>query len=95
MAVFQADRLLVEAGISDNGGRNLRIIRLDDANSIFREVLIPQVEGVSIHHPLDHRRVQQAQPVSRTWNLISHTGTTHGEQQSPILNIVPSVKRET
>jgi len=95
MTVLQPDRLFVEAGFSDDGGRDLCIICLDNANSIFCEVLIPQVEGVSIHHPLDHRRVQQAQPVSRTWNLISHTETTHGEQRSPTVNTVPSVKRET
>lgn len=94
MAVLQANRLFIETRVPDDRGGNLSIIRLDDANPIFGEVLIPQVEGVSIHHPLDHRRIQQAQPVSRTWNLISHTGGTHGEQGSPNLNVVPSVKRK-
>jgi hypothetical protein len=60
MPILKTDRLFVEAGIPDDGGRNLGIIGLDDPNAIFREVLIADVKGIAINHRLDHRRIQEA-----------------------------------
>jgi hypothetical protein len=52
--------LFIEAGVSNDSGRNLGIICLDDPNPIFREVLVADMEGIAINHCLDHRRVQEA-----------------------------------
>jgi hypothetical protein len=60
MPLFETDRLFVESGISDDGGRNLGIIGLDDPNAILGEVLIADVKGIAINHCLDHRRIQEA-----------------------------------
>ena len=60
MPLLETDRLFIEAGIPDDGGRNLSIIGLDDPNAIFREVLIAYVKGIAINHRLDHRRIQKA-----------------------------------
>jgi hypothetical protein len=60
MPLLETDRLFVEAGISDDSGRNLGIIGLDNPNAIFREVLITDVKGIAINHRLDHRRIQEA-----------------------------------
>ena len=60
MPIFETDRLFVEAGIPDDGGRNLGIIGLNDPNAIFREVLVADVKGIAVSYRLDHRRVQEA-----------------------------------
>jgi len=57
--LLKTDRLLVEAGIPDDGGRNLGIVGLNDPNAIFREILIADMKGIAINHRLDHRRVQE------------------------------------
>ena len=72
MPLLETDRLLVEAGISDDSGRNLGIISLDDPNSIFREVLIADVKGIAVNHGLDHGRIQKTKPLSRARDLVSH-----------------------
>jgi hypothetical protein len=64
--------LLVETGIPDDSGRNLRIIGFDDPNAIFRQVLISDVKGVAINYGLNHGRIQEAKPISRTGDLVSH-----------------------
>lgn len=73
MAVFQPDRLLIQAGIPDHGGGDLRLIGFDDTHTVLGEILVSQMERIAIHDPLNHRRIQQAQPVSRTGNLVAHT----------------------
>jgi len=45
VAVPQPNRLLVQAGIPDDGRRNLELIRFDDANTILGHVLGPHLEG--------------------------------------------------
>ena len=59
MPLLETDGLFVEAGVSNDGGRNLGIIGLDDPNAIFREVLIADVKSIAIDHRLDHRRIQE------------------------------------
>ena len=59
-APLESNRLFVESGIPDDGGRNLSIIGLDDPNTILREILIADVKGIAINHGLDHRRIQEA-----------------------------------
>jgi hypothetical protein len=39
MTVFQSNRLLIEAGITDDRRRDMRFVRLDNADTIFGEVL--------------------------------------------------------
>ena len=70
--LLESYRLLIEAGVPDDGGRNLSVIGLDDSNAIFREVLISYVKGIAINYRLDHRWIQEAQPLSRAGDLISH-----------------------
>jgi hypothetical protein len=60
MPILEADRLFIEAGISDDGRRNLGVISLDNPNAIFRKVLVADVKGIAISHRLDHRRIQEA-----------------------------------
>jgi hypothetical protein len=60
MPLFESNRLFVESGIPDDGGRNLGIIGLDNPNTILREILIADVKGIAINHGLDHRRIQEA-----------------------------------
>jgi hypothetical protein len=60
MSLFEPNRLFIEAGIPDDGGRNLGVIRLDDPNAIFGEILITDMKGIAIDHRLDHRRIQEA-----------------------------------
>ena len=60
MPLLETDRLFVEAGISNDGGRNLRVIGLDNPNAILGEVLAADVKGIAIDHCLDHGRVQEA-----------------------------------
>jgi len=70
--VPQPNGLFIEPGIPDDGGRNLRIVRLDDSHTIFRQILMPDLEGGSMGHRLDHLRIQYAQTVSATRDLIAH-----------------------
>src|SRR4029077_3588837 len=72
MPLFEADCLLIETGIPDDSGGNLGIIGLDDPNAIFREILIADVKGIAVNHSLDHGRIQEAKPFSRTGYLVSH-----------------------
>ena len=72
MPLFEADCLLIETGIPDDSGGNLGIIGLDDPNAIFREILIADVKGIAVNHSLDHGRIQEAKPFSRTGDLVSH-----------------------
>ena len=60
MPLLETDRLFVEAGVSNDGGRNLSVIGLNDPYAIFREVLITDVKGIAINHRLDHGRVEEA-----------------------------------
>ena len=60
MPLLETDRLFVESGIPDDGGRNLGVISLDNPNAILSEVLITDVKGIAINHRLDHRRIQKA-----------------------------------
>lgn len=60
MPFLETDRLFVETGVSNDGGRNLRIIGLDNSNAILGEVLAADVKGITIDHCLDHRRIQEA-----------------------------------
>jgi hypothetical protein len=72
MPIFETDRLLVETGISDDSGRNLRIIGFDNPNAIFGEVLISDVKGVAINYSLNHGRIQETKSLSRAGDLVSH-----------------------
>lgn len=72
MPFFETDGLLIKAGIPDDSGRNLGIIGFDDPNTIFREILIADVKGIAVNNSLDHRRIQEAKPFSRTGYLVSH-----------------------
>jgi hypothetical protein len=72
MSLFETNGLLIETGIPDDSGRNLGIIGLDDPNAIFREILIADVKGIAVNHSLDHGRIQEAKPFSRTGYLVSH-----------------------
>ena len=77
MAFLETDCLLIEAGIPDDGGRNLGIIRLNDPDPIVREILIADVEGIAINHRLNHRRIQKAQLLSGTKDRVSHALCSH------------------
>jgi hypothetical protein len=57
VAVFQSNGLFVQAGITDDGGRDLRFVGLDDAYAVFGKVLVSQVEGIAVDYRLDHWRV--------------------------------------
>jgi hypothetical protein len=73
MSLFESDRLFIKAGISDDSGRDLSIIRLNDTDAIFREVLIADVKRVTVDHGLDHRRIQEAESLGGTGDFVSHT----------------------
>lgn len=60
LPLFETDRLFVETGIPYDSGRDLGIVGLDDADAIFREVLIADMESIAVNHCLDHWRVQKA-----------------------------------
>ena len=60
MPFLEPDRLFIEAGIPDDGGRYLGVIGLDNPNTILRKVLIADMKGIAINHRLDHRRIQEA-----------------------------------
>jgi hypothetical protein len=51
----------------------LSIIRLNDTDAIFREVLIADVKRVTVDHGLDHRRIQEAESLGGTGDFVSHT----------------------
>ena len=57
VAVFQSNGLFVQTGITDDGGRDLRFVGLDDAYAVFGKVLVSQVEGIAVGYRLDHWRV--------------------------------------
>jgi hypothetical protein len=65
----------------------LGIISLDDPNAIFREVLIADVKGIAINHSLDHGRIQEAKPLSRTGDLVSHAVGSQSLPTSAYLDI--------
>jgi hypothetical protein len=62
VAILQTDGLLVQAGIADDGGRDLGFVGFDNPHAVFSKVLASQVKGVAVDNPLDHRRIQEAQP---------------------------------
>ena len=93
MAILQPDGLFIEAGISDYCRGDLSLIGFDDADAVFGEILVSQVERIAVHNPLNHRRIQEAQPVSRTGNLVAHTRMIQRTRLSHTINIAPSVRR--
>ena len=72
MAAFQADVLLVQTGIADDGGRDLTIVGLDDTDTIRGQVLMGDLKGRGIRHGLDHLRSQQSKPLGTARNFVSH-----------------------
>lgn len=72
MAVFQSDALLVPTGIADDGGRDLRIVGLDDTDAICGQVLMGDLKGRVLRDCLDHVRGQQSKPLGATRNFVSH-----------------------
>lgn len=72
MAVFQADGLLVQAGITDYGRRDLVIAGFRDTDSILGQVLLSNLKGRRFRDGLDHLGIQQAESLSAAGNLVSH-----------------------
>jgi hypothetical protein len=72
VAVFQSNVLLIQTGITDDGGRDLRIIRLGDTDAIRGQVLMGDLKGRGIRHGLDHFRGQQTKPFGTARNFVSH-----------------------
>jgi hypothetical protein len=58
VAVPQPNGLLVQAGIPDDGRRDLDLVRLDDSNTILGHVFSSHFEGWGPDHRLDHVRHQ-------------------------------------
>jgi hypothetical protein len=56
---LEANGLFVKPGISNDGRRNLGIVSLNDPNAILREILIPDVKGITVNYRLDHWRIQE------------------------------------
>jgi hypothetical protein len=75
VTVFQSDVLLVQAGIADDGGRDLSIIGLDDTDAIPGQVLMGDLKGRGIRHGLDHFRGQQSKSLGTAGNFVSHLNT--------------------
>lgn len=72
MSVLQTNDLFVQAGIADNGRRDLRVVGLDNTDSVFSQILMADLKGSRLRHGLDHVRIQQTQPVGAAGNLVSH-----------------------
>ena len=72
MPLLESDCLFIEAGVSDDSGRDLGIISFNNTNAIFREVLIADVKSVPVDHGLNHRRIQEAEPLGGTGDFVSH-----------------------
>jgi hypothetical protein len=72
VAVFQPDVLLIQTGIADDGGGDLGIIRLDNADTIGGQVLMGDLKGRGIGDRLDHVRRQQSKPLGTAGNFVSH-----------------------
>jgi transposase-like protein len=72
VAVFQSNVLLVQTGITDDGRRDLRIIRFGDTDAIRGQVLMGDLKGRGIRHGLDHLSGQQTKPFRTARNFVSH-----------------------
>ena len=72
VAVFQSDGLLVQTRITDDGGRDLGIVRLDDADAIRGQILMGDLKGRGIRDGLDHLRIEQAKAFRAAGNFLLH-----------------------
>ena len=72
VAVFQSDGLLIQTRITDDSGRDLRIIGLDDADAIRGQILMGDLKGRGIRDGLDHLRIEQAESFSAAGNFLLH-----------------------
>ena len=60
--------------MTDDGGRDLRIIGLDNTDAIRRQVLMGDLKGRGIRDGLDHLRIEQAESFSAAGNFFLHLG---------------------
>ena len=58
VAVFQSDGLLVKTRMTDDSGRDLRIIGFDDTDPIRSQVLMGKLKRRGIRDSLDHLRIE-------------------------------------
>jgi len=72
VAVFQSDGLLVETRMTDDGGRDLRIIGLDNPDAIRSQILMGDLKGRRIRDGLDHLRIEQTESFSAAGNFLLH-----------------------
>lgn len=72
MAVLQTDGLLVQAGISDDGRRDLGVVGFHNTDPILGQILLSNLKGRSVRDGLDHLGIQQAKSFSAARNLVSH-----------------------
>lgn len=72
VSVFQTNRLLVQAGVPNEGRRDLGIVRFPDADPVFGHIFLSDLKGGASRDGLDHLGIQQAKSLSAARNLISH-----------------------
>ena len=72
VAVFQSDGLLVKTRMTDDSGRDLRIISFDDTDAIRSQVLMSNLKGRGVRDGLDHLRIEQTESFSAAGNFLLH-----------------------
>jgi len=72
MAVPETDRLLIQAGIPDNSGRDLRIVRIDNTDAVFSDILTADMKGIAVGDRLNHLWIQQTQPFGAAGDFVPH-----------------------
>jgi hypothetical protein len=58
--------------MTDDGGRDLRIIGLDDTDTIRSQILMGDLKGRGIRDSLDHLRIEQTESFSAAGNFLLH-----------------------
>jgi len=58
--------------MTDDGGRDLRIIGLDNTDAIRSQILMGNLKGRGIRDGLDHLRIEQTESFSAAGNFLLH-----------------------